>query len=382
MASYRDFTIVVERNGEIERRYKLAQQTTRIGRASDNELSLDSDVEESSVSTYHVQVEFKSDQLHVRDRKSTNGSWLDNQQLLPHEMTPWPEEATLRIGDYHLKVHREAGWATDLGTKLSRFSPLLEIVITQLQTPLRIPLWVALGVVLLIAALMWNLSTVQRAGPVVRELLETRTPQPTYTPTAASMLTVTPVATLAVPTNPLSVTATPTSVPLPNRSGSLGPGNQSVAVVSNSVGNLPIPDVDFVVVERVLLNKKENGECRGMHMFFATVIDAAGNPLNNITLQGVYAPTSNQLITGSKGDGKAEIPIWGDGEDFRVSRDQNGAEVTSETVTGITPNSLLIPNETLIGAGYCDSDFACEQFKSTAGCKGHHSWRVTFQRTS
>src|SRR5690606_42103870 len=64
----------------------------------------------------------------------------------------------------------------------------------------------------------------------------------------------------------------------------------------------------------------------------------------------------------------------------KVARDADGREVTSDIADGITTKSPEIPDEVLIQAGFCWDTASCDKFNYSAGCWGHHSWSVTFQR--
>ena len=110
------------------------------------------------------------------------------------------------------------------------------------------------------------------------------------------------------------------------------------------------------------------------------MIDAQENRLNGVTLQGVYV--GEIFVTGSqgKGDGVVEFDLYGNGEDFKVIKDIDGREVTSDISSGHTTISTNIDQATLIGGGFCSDDATCADFYGSHGCLGHHSWEVFFQR--
>ncbi|HXF63383.1 MAG TPA: hypothetical protein VNK95_17270, partial [Caldilineaceae bacterium] len=81
-----------------------------------------------------------------------------------------------------------------------------------------------------------------------------------------------------------------------------------------------------------------------------------------------------------KGDGVIEFDLYGAGEGFRVIRDADGREATSDNADGFTTRSIDIPENLLIEAGYCSNHEDCQIFYSSYGCHGHHSWEATFQR--
>jgi hypothetical protein len=136
----------------------------------------------------------------------------------------------------------------------------------------------------------------------------------------------------------------------------------------------------FSLVQRRMWNIEENGTCRGQHLLRINVVDANNNPLNGITLQGLY--TGVQLTTGDqgKGDGRIEFDLYGSGEAFKVARNNDGRDVISDEAGGFTTQSRDIDFATLIGGGYCSDDTTCQTFYNSFGCNGHHSWEATFKR--
>jgi uncharacterized protein YraI len=136
----------------------------------------------------------------------------------------------------------------------------------------------------------------------------------------------------------------------------------------------------FTLVSKRLWNKDENDGCVGKHLLRIHVLDAAGNRLNGVRLKGIY--TGEELVTGDqgKGDGIIEFDLHGSGEGFKVIRNNDGREATSDPAEGFTTRSLDIPEEMLIATGYCSNHEDCQIFYNSFGCQGHHSWEATFQR--
>jgi uncharacterized protein YraI len=136
----------------------------------------------------------------------------------------------------------------------------------------------------------------------------------------------------------------------------------------------------FSLVEKRMWSKAENGDCRGQHLLRIHVLDANGNRLNGVALQGIYI--GEIIVTGAqgKGDGIIEYDLHGSGEGFRVIRDADGRDATSDPAEGFTTRSIDIPQETLIAGGYCTNDADCKIFYDSYGCHGHHSWEATFKR--
>jgi uncharacterized protein YraI len=136
----------------------------------------------------------------------------------------------------------------------------------------------------------------------------------------------------------------------------------------------------FTLVDRRLWSKAENGDCRGQHLLRIHVLDANGARLNGVALQGIY--TGEIIVTGAqgKGDGIIEYDLYGPGEGFRVIRDADGRDASSDPAEGFTTRSVDIPQDLLIQTGYCSDDETCRIFYNSYGCHGHHSWEATFKR--
>jgi hypothetical protein len=141
---------------------------------------------------------------------------------------------------------------------------------------------------------------------------------------------------------------------------------------------------DFRLVNRRLFTPEENGgghdgptpQCGYNHTLYLTVLDAAGNPLNGVTIRD--ANGTEEHVSGDKGPGKLEFALWFPGIDVVVVRDADGREVTSDVARNLKVDTSGISDEELTAAGYCTS--SCPQFRQNNGCNGHYSWEVTFQR--
>lgn len=187
---------------------------------------------------------------------------------------------------------------------------------------------------------------------------------PPATPTTAPAIVAAPAAPAAeAPAAP----ADPAAAPAPEPTAAPAAGN-------------PSDQPHFTLVQRRMWTKEENGACAGQHLLRITVLDANGSPLNGITLQGIY--TGEMFTTGDqgKGDGRIEYDLYGTGEGFRVVRNNDGREATSDNAEGFTTKSLDIDVPTLIGGGYCADEADCQIFYNSYGCTGHHSWEATFKR--
>jgi len=144
---------------------------------------------------------------------------------------------------------------------------------------------------------------------------------------------------------------------------------------------------DFQVVEVRIWNVVENGgsydgpsvRCGERRELHVKVVDAAGNPLNGVTVKAMYG-AQEEVVTGSKGvPGDAEF-VLGGGQDVYIIRDVDGRPVTSDVARGMSTNPHAIPIPVLISGGYCRDEASCRAFINQYGCYGHYSWTVTFRR--
>lgn len=197
-----------------------------------------------------------------------------------------------------------------------------------------------------------------------------------------------PVESVALAANIPAPPPAPTPQPVaqaPAEQPTAAPAEQPTAAPAEQpTAAAPAPDPSgqphFALTLRRMWTKEENGGCGGQHLLRITVLDANGAPLNGIALRGIY--TGETLVTGDqgKGDGRIEYDLYGTGEGFRVVRNNDGREATSDAAEGFTTKSLDIPVPTLIEAGYCEDDTTCQVFYNSYGCTGHHSWEAVFKR--
>jgi hypothetical protein len=183
-----------------------------------------------------------------------------------------------------------------------------------------------------------------------------------------------PIDTVAVAKNvpppPAPPTAAPPAAPPPTQAPPKAPGP------------------DFRLVTRRLFTPEENGgghdgptpQCGYNHTVYITVLDAAGNPLNGVTVRD--ANGTEEHVSGDKGPGKLEFALWFPGIDLVVVRDVDGRQVTSDVARDVKVDTNGIPDDVLTGAGYCTGDGGCPGFRLNSGCNGHYSWEVVFQRAS
>jgi hypothetical protein len=72
----------------------------RVGRGVDNDLVLGN----QRVSRYHAQLRWVESSWLVYDLDSTNGTWIDQQRVLPSQPQVLAQGATLRLGDHDLEA--------------------------------------------------------------------------------------------------------------------------------------------------------------------------------------------------------------------------------------------------------------------------------------
>lgn len=120
-----------------------------------------------------------------------------------------------------------------------------------------------------------------------------------------------------------------------------------------------------------------------MHSIFITVLDAAGAPLDNVVLGDTW--NNVEVVSGSKGPGKAEINLWTNTMEIIVKKDAVTRQpYSSEVSFPFSSFMTTIPNEQMIQAGYCANELECEWKRANESyyCGGHYSWEVIFQKTS
>jgi pSer/pThr/pTyr-binding forkhead associated (FHA) protein len=75
-------------------RFPMPEGTTRIGRASDNDVVVNGS-DSSTVSLHHVEIRNHDGAYHIRDLASTNGTWLNDQRITGAEISA---PAIIRLG--------------------------------------------------------------------------------------------------------------------------------------------------------------------------------------------------------------------------------------------------------------------------------------------
>jgi hypothetical protein len=224
----------------------------------------------------------------------------------------------------------------------------------------------------------------------------TFTPEPTATPTNTPLPTDTPIppTDTPVPTD----TPAPTDTPLPtdtpaaspapveptlappptNTSAPAAPSNTPRPAATNTPApptNTPRPKLDFVIQN---LTPFVDGSIQesGFHNIYFTVLDAGGQPLDNVILADVNNQSQNQVISGTKGPGKTEFTMVYATYNFAVVGDTGGRAYTSEATHKLSmiPGNYYWPD--MIAAGICSTEPECQAMGAV-----HFSYNITFQRT-
>lgn len=122
----------------------------------------------------------------------------------------------------------------------------------------------------------------------------------------------------------------------------------------------------------------ENGGCRGNHNFYVLVVNAAGQPIDGVTVEVFWdgANPSLRSISGSKGPGRLDQPVQPGDFYLRVVADASAGREIKSTVsrlmrTGFWPQGEW---EELKAAGYPIDN-------PSFYCYGHYSWDVEIKRT-
>ena len=212
----------------------------------------------------------------------------------------------------------------------------------------------------------------------------TETPTPTTAPTSESPVD-TPVPS---PTN----TLLPTEVPSPEGTASPIPEPTSTPVPAEPTAIpeptvTPAPEVAYKIVHYKVLGDGENNggifDSGGQHLIFLTVLDANGNGMDGAVVKDANG-NDLEVVTGTKGPGKAEISMEWEPYKLYVAADPGGP-TTSEVSNQMNTAFPHIPD--VVGKlGSLDNEYSvcptqdvrCEPpFYSV-----HFSYEITFQKVN
>ena len=159
---------------------------------------------------------------------------------------------------------------------------------------------------------------------------ETPMPTPTFTPTATPTETPIPTPTFTpVPPTETPVPPTPTPVPVVARVAAPAPVAKAAAAAPVAA---QAPTQQYKLIEARRMSPCEN---RGLHNIFVKVVDAAGNPVDGVTL--VQTPADqignvlDKMVSGTKGPGLAEFIMWKHAQ-YAVYATNDGTNPTSSDV--------------------------------------------------
>lgn len=195
------------------------------------------------------------------------------------------------------------------------------------------------------------------------EAVAVATDLPTVAEPTAQPIAVAPTATLA----PAAPTAAP---PPPSNDASAGDFN---------------PDAQYQIVHFKVLGLNENNggirDSRAQHHIFLTVLDQNGNGLDGVVVENLVGE-KGQLVTGSKGPGKAEVTMYYEPFKLRVVSDPGGP-VSSQTSNQMGLAFPHLPD--IVGKlGGLDYEYAvCPTIDVKCSWPiqaVHFSYEITFQR--
>lgn len=98
----RDALLVVEFQGNVIRTLPLTSEMLTVGRAPDNDLSL----QHPAVSRHHLELSANLEGMVVTDRGSVNGTYVDDVRVLPDRPTPLKPGGAIRVGPFVLAARR------------------------------------------------------------------------------------------------------------------------------------------------------------------------------------------------------------------------------------------------------------------------------------
>jgi serine/threonine protein kinase len=95
-----DYRLVITEGDHTPHSHKLNQFTLVLGRAHDCDVVLNGD----NVSRYHARLEWNGRSWQLTDLGSTNGTYLDNNPLIPEKPVNWSPTQTVKLGVFYLQL--------------------------------------------------------------------------------------------------------------------------------------------------------------------------------------------------------------------------------------------------------------------------------------
>ncbi len=206
---------------------------------------------------------------------------------------------------------------------------------------------------------------------------DTPVPSPTTIPPTSTPVAATEASAPTDTPPPATEAPPPTETPLPP-SATAAPTRTSKPPATKTPApptSTPAPQVDFRVADIVAFPDPDLSAGGGHNVYF-TVLNAAGAPIDGIVLGEVNNQPPEQVVSGSKGPGKAEYTMWGSDYRFKVLSGTDGQPYSSETTHVLAVAFGHAVWEDLIRGGICADEAACRALGPI-----HFSYRVTFQRT-
>lgn len=210
---------------------------------------------------------------------------------------------------------------------------------------------------------------------------DTPAPTPTFTPTESPTETPTPEPTAT----PAPVEPTPTETPIPvEPSPTPVPAEPTLPPEPTAT---PAPEFAYRIVHYKVLGDGENNggifNKGGQHMIFLTVLDAGGNGIDGAVVKDANG-SNLEVVTGSKGPGKAEISMEWEPYKLYVAADPSGP-TTSEVSNQMNTAYPHIPD--IVGKlGAIDNEYSVcptPEIRCTPPFYSvHFSYEITFQKVN
>lgn len=219
------------------------------------------------------------------------------------------------------------------------------------------------------------------ATPTPAPPTDTPTPSPTPSPTSTATATIAP--TEEPTATPLPAEPTPTETPVPVEPTATPIPVEPTATLAPT--DTPQPEVTYKIVHFKVLGEGENNggifNAGGQHFIFLTVLDAAGNGMDGAIVKDANG-SSLEVVTGSKGPGKAEISMEYEPYKLYIAADPTGP-TTSEISNQMSTLYPHIPD--VVGKlGDINNEYSVcptPEIRCTPPFYNvHFSYEITFQK--
>jgi hypothetical protein len=203
--------------------------------------------------------------------------------------------------------------------------------------------------------------------PTITPIPATDTPEPTPSPEPTATPEAEEPAPTATPEPPTNTPPPPEPTPIPEPT------------------DIPQPEVAYKIVHYKVLGDGENNggifNSGGQHLIFLTVLDENGNGLDGTVVKDANE-SALEVVTGSKGPGKAEISMEWDPYKLYVAADPSGP-TTSEVSNAMNTAFPHIPD--VVGKlGDINNEYSVcptPEIRCTPPFYSvHFSYEITFQK--